>query len=154
MTQVPDDFAIRGPGRFQWQAGGWFGSILGGSAWLIPTAVLLAMNHQSRLAVLPAACFALMVGLGTFLWFRRDRTPPFPALIGVLAVFSIVTPLVWFSVATYATPQSRAALNWPQQGLTGTLAALICPAIIAWLFVLEYSGRYPKPGSPGTDDRG
>ena len=132
---------MHGPRRFQWQIGGWFGSVFGGSAWLIPTAVILASTGQPQLALLPAGCFLLMNAVGALLWYRRDRLPPFFALLGMLTAFAVVTPFVWFAVAFNATPESLASLNWPQHGLPGVLAVLICPLIIAWLCVLEYAPR-------------
>lgn len=139
MKNVNNKTVMLGPRRFQWQVGGWFGSVLGGLAWLLPTAVILALNGQSHLAMLPAACFLVVSTLGALLWCRRDRLLPFPSLICVLAVFSVVTPLVWFSVSANATPVSLASLNWPQQGITAIVATLICPALIAWLCIGEYT---------------
>ena len=139
MTKANHKTAMLGPRRFQWQIGGWFGCVVGGSAWLIPAALILAFNGQTRLAILPAACCLLMNVIGCVLWYRRDRILPFPAFVGVLAVFAVLTPLVWFAVSFNATPESLASFHWPQQGVTGAMAALICPAIIAWLCVLEYA---------------
>lgn len=138
---MDDRTAMAGPRRFQWQVGGWFGAVFGGSAWLIPTATTLALNEQPYLALLPAGgCLVLNI-LGVALWYRRDRIRPFPALISMLTLFAVLTPLVWLSVSLHATPESLAALNWPQSGMTGAMAAFICPAIIAWFYILEYSHR-------------
>jgi hypothetical protein len=140
---------MTGRRRFQWQMGGWFGSVFGGSAWLIPTATILASNGQPTLALVPAGCCLLMNFVGCVLWHRRDRVRPFPALIGVLILFSIATPLTWFAVSANATPVSLAALNWPQQGMIAAMVTLICPAIIVWFCVLEYS----HDGSAGASNR-
>ncbi len=139
MNTAVEKPAMAGPGYIQWRIGGWFGSVFGGSAWLIPTAAILAINGQPRLALLPAGCCLLMNVLGAVLWYHRDRVQPFPALMSTLAIFAVLTPLVWFSVSLYALPDSLASLNWPQQGFTWFLAAFICPAIIAWLYILEHS---------------
>ena len=139
--------AVVGPRRFQWQMGGWFGSVFGGAAWLIPTTVLLAVNGQSALALLPAVCFLLATLVGVVLWFRRDRVRPFPALIGMLVLFSCITPLVWFGIAFNATAESLAALNWSKHGIPAAIAAFICPTIIAWFCLLEYSHGGTSPAS-------
>ena len=139
MKDTAHKTAMLGPRRFQWQVGGWFGSVFGGSAWLIPAAAILAFHGQTGLALVPAlACLGINV-LGAALWYRRDRVRPFPALVGILGVFAFVTPLVWFTISANATPASLAAMNWPQQGITGVMVVLICPIIIAWLSILEYS---------------
>ncbi|TWU06540.1 hypothetical protein [Allorhodopirellula heiligendammensis] len=131
--------AMIGPRRFQWQVSGWCGGVFGGSAWLVPIAAILAFNGQPKLAILPAGSCVLMNLLGAVLWYLRDRILPFPALMGLLAAFSVSTPLIWFATSLYATPESLASLNWPQHAMPSILAALICPVIIAWFCILEYS---------------
>ncbi len=143
MNESGRKTAMIGPRRFQWQIGGWFGSLLGGSAWLIPTGVLLAISGQLGLALLPLTTCVLLNVLGIVLWYRRDRVRPFPALVAALASFALLTPIVWVAVSTYATPKSLAALNWPQQSFAGAIATLIFPAIIAWFCFLEYSHSNP-----------
>lgn len=138
MNTPDEKTAMAGPGRFQWQAGGWFGCVFGGSAWLIPAATILALNGQPYLALLPAgACLVLNI-LGAVLWYGRDRILPFRAYMGMLAVLAVLTPLVWLSVSLHATPASLASLNWPRSGMSGAMVAFICPAIIAWFCIVEY----------------
>ena len=95
-------------------------------------------NLAAALASLPVSCFLLVNVAGVFLWHQRDRIRPFPALIGILTLFSVVTPLVWVTVASLATTESLDALNWPSQHMTGLAALLICPALIVWFYFLEY----------------
>lgn len=53
-----------------WNAGGWFGSQLGGTAWmLVAGALAAAIEPLSGLVVL--GLFALPNVLGTLLWWRR-----------------------------------------------------------------------------------
>lgn len=130
---------LTGPRYFQWQIGGWFGSVFGGSAWLIPTGFILGVHSQVALASLPVTCFLLLNAVGVVLWYQRDRVRPFPALIGIMALFCVVTPLVWLTVASQATAESLDALNWPSQHITGLAVLLLCPALVAWFYFLEYS---------------
>ena len=146
MNQANRKTAMVGPRRFQWNVGGWFGGVVGGSAWLIPTTAILAWNNQSRLALLPAGCWLLVNLIGCVLWYRRDRVRPFPALVGVLCLLAVLTPLVWFVISSNATPASLSSLNWPQRGMGAAMVALIFPALIAWLCFLEYSHEQ-TPGS-------
>ena len=139
MTTKQGKSVMTGPRRFQWQIGGWFGGLLGGSAWLIPTSAILAFNGQPTIALVPFGCCLLMNFVGCVLWYRRDRVLPFSALIGILTLFSITTPLAWFAVSLNATPESLVSLNWPHSGIINTMVALICPAIMAWFCMLEYS---------------
>ncbi len=41
---------VLGRGRFQWNAGGWFGVALGGSRWMFLAAVMLTANDQVLVA--------------------------------------------------------------------------------------------------------
>jgi hypothetical protein len=143
--------AKTGSRHFQWQSGGWFGSVVGGSAWLIPTAAILAFNCQPTLALVPLVCCLMVNFVGCALWYRRDRIRPFNALIGILILFSITTPLAWFAVEANATPDSLASLNWPQSRIKFAMVTLICPAILVSLCIREYShsvtsNRAPQDG--------
>ncbi|WDQ15580.1 hypothetical protein [Rhodopirellula sp. P2] len=139
MKLVLKKRALVGPRRFQWQVGGWFGGVAGGTAWMLPVAGGLAFNGQPALALLPLGCGVLMGSVGCFLWYKRDRVRPFQALIGLLILFSITTPLVWFVVGANATPTTLASLNWPHSGWVDALVALICPAMIVAFCLREFS---------------
>src|SRR4051794_27734348 len=71
--------ALPGPGRFQWNMGGWFGPQLGGTAWMLVGAVVL-VPHTPEVAGVWLACFAVANAIGSWLWWRRDRLRPYPAL--------------------------------------------------------------------------
>ena len=130
---------INGPGRFQWNAGGWWGSTLGATAWMIPTAVILIANGQPLLALLPVIGFLLMNSLAAMLWARRDKVLPFRALMVLLGSLAVVVPAVWAGVAMVGTADSLAHMNWPESGIVGLGALLIAPALIAFFVYLEYS---------------
>lgn len=149
LNVKPDKLAVKGPRHFQWQRGGWFGSVVGGSAWMVPTAALLAYNGQATLALIPLGICLLINAVGCALWYRRDRLRPFHALSGILILFLITTPLAWFVVATNATPESLASLNWPSSSIITAMVLMICPTIIVLFCIREYSqiglpNRTPK----------
>lgn len=141
------------PGQFQWQMGGWFGGLVGGSAWLIPTAAILAFNGQSTLAWVPLGCCLIVSFVGCALWCLRDRVRPFPALMVILTLFSITTPLAWFAVAANAMPESLASLNWPRTRMIDAMVTLICPAIIVAFCLREYTrgGVSNRPSQDGEE---
>jgi hypothetical protein len=140
-----------GPGRFQWNAGGWFGSQLGGTAWmLVGTAILVP--QAPGLAAWWAACFAAANAVGAGLWLRRDRVRPYPALQSLLAACGLAG-LFAVSVLHRFRPddirlglswqQGRFALDAPQGGtLNHIYAALLLgvPALMAWFAVMEWAG--------------
>src|SRR5947207_15960007 len=71
--------AMAGPGYFQWNTGAWFGMQLGSTAWMLLAAAWMAPLAPAVAAV-GLLCFALANAFGTWLWHRRDRLAPHPAI--------------------------------------------------------------------------
>ena len=131
--------SLVGPGRFQWNAGGWFGSSLGGSAWMIATACFLVFHDQPTLSLIPAVCFAIVLFVSLLLWAHRDRIYPFPALMALLGLLAIAVPLVSIVVPSYASPAALAAMNWPASTWPTILVCAIAPGLMIWFLFLERS---------------
>jgi hypothetical protein len=131
--------SLVGKGRIQWNAGGWFGSSLGGSAWMIVAACFLVSHNQQMLALIPATAFLIIFFASFLLWVRRDRIRPFPALMMLLGLLAIVTPLVLIAVATYGSRDVLTAMNWPASKWQTVVGCVLSPGIMAWLFLLERS---------------
>jgi hypothetical protein len=128
------------PGRFQWNAGGWFGSSLGSSAWMIVTSCLLLLNSQPMLATVPAIAFAIVATASLLLWSRRDRIYPFSAMMALLGLLAIALPLVWIVVQSYGSPSALAAMNWSESRWPTILVVAIVPALMIWFLLLERLG--------------
>jgi hypothetical protein len=71
-----------------WNAGGWFGSQLGGTAWLFIAALVVASQSLSSSAVLLACGLASNL-LGYLLWMQRARLDPYRALQVLASVIVI-----------------------------------------------------------------
>ena len=68
-----------GPGRFQWNTGGWFGGLVGGTAWIFVLGFqLLGLERGAGIGVLGCGLVAVLAGLA--LWFGRFRIEPFVAM--------------------------------------------------------------------------
>ncbi len=132
--------ALVGTGRFQWNAGAWFGSSIGSSAWMLVTSCFLLVNGQAFLASLPATIFALILLGSTILWSRRDSIFPFSALMTLLALIAVSFPVVWCVVQSYGSPSTLTAMNWPESPWIRLLVIAIVPTAMIWFFVLEKSG--------------
>jgi hypothetical protein len=61
-----------------WQAGAWFGSQLGGTAWLLVAALVAAPQSPSSAAVLLGCGLAANL-VGCLLWVQRARLDPYRA---------------------------------------------------------------------------
>ncbi len=81
--------AMTGPGCFQWNKGGWIGSQVGSTCWLLVGAAVLAVQAPI-IAVIWLVCFSIVNAIGTWLWLRRDRVPPYSAFQVLLAILGIM----------------------------------------------------------------
>jgi len=64
---------------YQWNAGGWFGSQLGASCWML-IAGLLLLPIDAGVAVATLGIFAAVNVAGTAMWMQRERLAPIPAI--------------------------------------------------------------------------
>jgi hypothetical protein len=90
---------MTGQGAFRWNAGGWFGSQMGGTAWLLIGAATFA-RQAPWVAAVWLVCFVVGNVIGTWLWRRRDQIRPYPALQFLILVIGVGGLLALFSVET------------------------------------------------------
>ena len=117
-TERPS-FGMPGPGRFQWNTGGWFGGQIGGTAWMAVLGTgLIEIDRVTAALVLGLALLANAVGFA--LWLGRYRVPPFwamEALIGFCGLAGL--GVVWLytrsgiEVTTSAAPTYWFLLLYP-----------------------------------------
>ncbi len=145
--------ALIGPGRFQWNAGGWFGSSVGSTAWMVVTACFLVFHGQILLAAVPLACFQIANAVGLILWQRRDRIFPFTALMLLFVVLSITIPLTWVIVASFASPAALTQMNWPLSVFATIAVFCLVPAMMALFVYLErQSPTISQSGAAKSND--
>jgi hypothetical protein len=144
-----------GPGQFQWNAGGWFGSQLGGTAWMLVGAAVLA-PQTPWVAAWWAACCALANAVGTSLWLRRGRVRPYPATQALLAACGVAGPLAVVALHLFGPADVRLGVAWhdgrfilesPPGTLRSAYAALLLgvPALMGYFALLERAGREARP---------
>jgi hypothetical protein len=82
-----------------WNAPGWFGSQLGGTAWLFVGALVLA-PASPRSAAVVLGCGLVANLLGTLLWAQRARLDPYRALqiLVALVVLAGVAATRWLEL--------------------------------------------------------
>lgn len=135
----------KGEGRFQWNTGGWFGSQIGSTAYLVLLGGLLAAKAP-RAGILVVVCGLLPNLAGTLLWMRRDRLAPYPALQGLLAIVFVFTALaigglVWSGPALGLDP------SFSSEARQSAWILLLFPALMA-MFHFQEKGS-PPPPPPG-----
>lgn len=133
---MPTSRETTGPGYFRWNPGGWFGSQVGCTAWLVVGAAVLAPRTQAVAGVW-VGCRALANAAGVWLWRRRDSIRPY-AVLQWLILTCGVSGLVAFLSLDTLRPDVAAALDWPRYGYR---VLLIFPAIMGRFAFLEYSSR-------------
>lgn len=85
-----------GSGRFQWNAGGWFGSQIGSTLWLLLLGILSAPK-SFLLSIIIICCFLAPNIIGSVLWTRRDRIAPYPAIQCLIAIIGICSLIAFVS---------------------------------------------------------
>jgi hypothetical protein len=95
--------ALPGPGLFQWNTAAWFGVQLCLTGWMLVGAVAFV-----RRAPEVAGIWLARLALGSWIWWRRDRFRPYPALQALL-----LTCLVTGIPALVALYTLRPGLDFP-----------------------------------------
>jgi hypothetical protein len=136
MNQYANKTARCGRGSIQWDSGGWFGGIIGGSSWLLFGALALLWQGELASSFVSGASCLLVLSLAGWLWVRRDRIDPFHGLACVLILLSVLMPIVWFVCWDIPTDQPMPSLYWIR-GVRSAAACLIAPVILACFFARE-----------------
>jgi hypothetical protein len=139
---MPASSQITSPGYFHWNAGGWFGSQIGGTSWLLAGAAMLALRAPA-VAVVWLVCYALANIVGIWLWRRRTRFRPHTAIQLLLLACGISGLLAWLALDSHR-PEVVRLMGWPRHGFR---ILLIIPALMTWFAVMEHATRV-RSGSP------
>ncbi len=125
------------PSRFRWSAGGWFGGQIGATAWL---ALLggLYLFRDPAVAWLVLLCFALPNGVGIWLWRRRQRLPPFSALM-VLSAISGLAALAAIAIMDAYGHLHEIEPRLPARAMYWVL--LVYPAVMLQFWIMEWASR-------------
>src|SRR5215470_9138380 len=122
---MPADSPMTSPGYFRWTAGGWFGSQIGGTSWLLVGAAVLA-PRAPVVAVIWLACYAAANAVGLGLWRRRTRVRPHTTFQVLLLACGISGLLAWLTLDVLR-PKIVVLVGWPRHGYRWLL---IIPALM------------------------
>ncbi len=126
-----------GSGTFQWNTGGWFGSQVGGTVWLLVGAATLVVQAP-LLAVWWVVCFALVNAVGTGLWLRRDRLRPYPAIQALLALCGLAGLFAVGALGLFGPEQT--GRNGSLRSVYGFFLVGV-PALMGYFALLERASR-------------
>jgi hypothetical protein len=133
-----------GAGAFQWNAGGWFGSQVGGTLWmLVGAAVLLPRAPAAALVWLGS--FTAANALGLALWARRDRLRPYPALQLLLAALAVLSAgnMIVADLAGQLPSLAGGGGQWSNPRAAAYGALLVFPALMLLFWLKERSAARP-----------
>ncbi|MDA1266783.1 MAG: hypothetical protein O2816_17015 [Planctomycetota bacterium] len=126
-------------GAFQWNKGGWFGALLGGTCWLLIVAVLIAREDPLAGGAV-FLCYAVSILYGLQLWMRRAELRPYPSIQKLIAVEGLcalgAVAAVHLRGAMQFLPEHSRVPIWMMYG-----ALLIFPALLAKFHLQERAAR-------------
>ena len=130
---------------FRWNAGGWFGSQIGMTAWILVTAFVL-YPVDANVATFVLLFFLFPNVIGTWLWTRRARISPYKAVQSLVVmaggssmgvIFVVVDNGHWADVQQYGGSMSARTTN-----------LLILTLVVGLLLLFHYLNRQ-HAGSDG-----
>jgi hypothetical protein len=132
-----------GPGYFQWNTGVWFGGQLGGTAWMLVGAAVLT-PRAPEVAAVWLFCFAVANAIGSWLWWRRDRLRPYPAMqllllaCGASGLLALISLHVLRPGLRIDRPKRFQLKDEPRYIVYLTILIII---MIVWLYFLDRAAR-------------
>ena len=130
-----------GEGCFQWNAGGWFGSQTGSTLWMLVAAVV-CVTGAPWASVTCVLCFIVANGAGTWLWSRRDRLRPYPAMQWLVGIVATTGLLAMISIRVFSPSGFEPSAGWTSEINRGILIMLVgAPAFLVYFAFLERSAK-------------
>lgn len=128
--------------KMEWNAGGWFGSQLGGTVWiLIAAAISLAHDFSTSMILLMLFLLPNLVGL--FLWYRKKLSCyqsmqivlGLCGLAGLLAIFVLDRNDLWLEI------QKGGAISKE----TGYVLLAVTVTVVMAIFHLRFGRKSDDP---------
>ena len=111
-TRVVREDGTVGYDIYQWKFSNWFGSMLGGSVWMIPCAAVLAYHGNNLAAAVTTVCFAIAITVTLFCWWRREHLIALNSLLWMILLLGVLSTAVLASFQFLTNEQGQAALSW------------------------------------------
>ncbi len=127
--------------KLEWNLGGWFGSQLGGTLWILIAAVLSGIRDLET-GGLVLVTFLIPNIIGTFLWHGRDRVSCYIAiqmLLPLLGIFSFLAVYILDSSNQWLAIQSGGSVS-----ATATYGLIILGVSLLFLIFYFRFGRHSK----------
>ena len=130
-----------GQERFHWNAGGWFGGSIGGTAWMLPCGGIALLNGEVLVSVIVFGCFVATNLVAGYLWMSRETLPAFTGLMTLFATMAVSVPVAWLVVRYLASPKSLEQMNMPLSSIWTVIVVVSVPVIMLWFYLQHHSAR-------------
>lgn len=97
---------------FRWNAGGWFGSVAGGVAWMLPLAWQLADGGHDEAALATIGIAGLLVAGACVAFRARHRLSVYLAIQGLVVALGVSTVVVGMLARRAGLAGDTAAIVW------------------------------------------
>lgn len=137
-----------GPGRFQWNTGGWFGTQLGSVVWLL-IAASTVLPERLEAGVVALSCFLVPNTFGLILYLNRRRVAPYPAIQWLICVIGAVSVIfVVYLNRSGLVQEIDPRLSYGQWGFY--LLPALFGGMMGLFHVLERNAVKRRNETPGT----
>ena len=147
VIQMTTDPRTTKPEALMWNAGGWFGTQIGGTCWIAICAALLSAQNLA-VAGMVFAVFLSGNLVGTLIWRNRLRIKPIAGIQVLVMVIGLASLVATFVI-------DRSGLWHVVQGVGGTVSArqmyILIPVMIAGLVALFFSLNRSHASSGSAD---
>ena len=97
---------------FHWNAGGWFGSMLGSTAWMVPAEGLLCVRGNWIAAAIVVICFALASTCTIVFWNHQATLNARVAMQSMMLILCGLTTVVFLAFQFLTSAAFLAAIHW------------------------------------------
>ncbi len=129
----------------RWNTGGWFGAQIGGTLWMLISALVLWWADAPE-ALLVLVCCAIPNLLATGIWIRRDRWRP---LTAILTLFALIGAFSLAAIVVLDRAGSFAMLGYGGNTTFGSMYFLIAVLTPGLMLLVYFQDRSMRKG--GSD---
>lgn len=124
----------RSTAKLHWSGGMWFGSIVGGTCWMLGISIQFIIHGQHALAIAPAVAFVIINATATMLWQRRHQSDCSHSYLIVVSLISIAVPITLVPITYIGTSDVLMAMNWPPPPFWHAVTYLLAPVAMLVLY--------------------
>lgn len=97
---------------FRWNAGGWFGSCFGATAWMIPLTAAACWFGSISMAILTCFTFLFAVVFAFIVWRLRARIDAYVAVQYLIVVMCLMTIIVLAGLQFLGNSETQQYVQW------------------------------------------